>query len=204
MAVVSKNVYINVLDDIVNKYNNTVHRTRKMKPTVVTSDSYAEYNEDSNKKYHKFNVRDLVKISKYKIIFAKENKQNCHKKFLLLAKLKVQIRGLYVTSDLNGESITGSFYEKELKTTSQEKATMEKIIKKRVINCMTNGKETIIHLIVGLIKNTFLKIIQYFPKPFRSFRENINVKVDLLNYATRTDLKIFRTLILHVFHQKQI
>ena len=50
MAAVSKNVYFDVLDDIVNKYNNTVHRTTKMKPIEVTSDSYAEYTEDSKEK----------------------------------------------------------------------------------------------------------------------------------------------------------
>ena len=48
MAAVSKNVYSDVLDNIFNKYNNTVHRTTKMKPIDVTSDSYPEYNEDSN------------------------------------------------------------------------------------------------------------------------------------------------------------
>ena len=50
MTAISKNVYFDVLDDIVNKYNNTVHRTIKMKATNVTNDSYAEYNEESNKK----------------------------------------------------------------------------------------------------------------------------------------------------------
>ena len=50
MTAVSKNVYFYVLDDIVNKYNNTVHRTIKMKPIDVTSDSHAEHNEDSNEK----------------------------------------------------------------------------------------------------------------------------------------------------------
>ena len=49
MTAISKNVYFDVLNDIVNKYNNTVHKTIKMKP-IVTNDSYAEYNEDSNKK----------------------------------------------------------------------------------------------------------------------------------------------------------
>ena len=71
MTAVSKNVYFDVLDDIVNKYNNTVHRTIKMKPIDVTSDSYAEYNEDSNEKDPKFKVGDRVRISKYKKIFAK-------------------------------------------------------------------------------------------------------------------------------------
>ena len=46
MAVISKNVYFDLLDDIVDKYNNTVHKTIKMKPIDVTSGSYAEYNEN--------------------------------------------------------------------------------------------------------------------------------------------------------------
>ena len=50
MTTVSKNVYVDVLDHIVNKYNNTVHRTIKMKPIYVTNDSFVEYNEDSIKK----------------------------------------------------------------------------------------------------------------------------------------------------------
>ena len=48
MTAISKNVYIDVLDNIVNKYNNTVHKTIKMKPINVTDDSLAEYNEDFN------------------------------------------------------------------------------------------------------------------------------------------------------------
>ena len=48
MTAVSKNVYFDVLDNIVNKYNNTVHRTIKIQSANVTSDSYAEYSEDSN------------------------------------------------------------------------------------------------------------------------------------------------------------
>ena len=62
MTAISKNVYFDVLDDIVNKYNNAVHRTIKMKHIELTDDSYAEYNEDSNKKDPKFNVGDHVMI----------------------------------------------------------------------------------------------------------------------------------------------
>ena len=54
-----------MLDDIVNKYNNTVHRTIKMKSIDVTSDSYAEHSEEYNEKDRKFKVGDLVRISKY-------------------------------------------------------------------------------------------------------------------------------------------
>ena len=72
MTSISKKFYFDVLDDIVNKYNNTVHRTIKMKPIDVTDKSYAEYNEDFNKKDSKIKVGDDVRISKYKNIFAKE------------------------------------------------------------------------------------------------------------------------------------
>ena len=48
MTAISKNIYFDALDDIVNKYNDTVHRTIKMKPIDVTSDSYPEYNENPN------------------------------------------------------------------------------------------------------------------------------------------------------------
>ena len=48
MATIPKHTYFDALDDIVDKYNNTVHRTIKMKPVKVMNNSYAEYNEDSN------------------------------------------------------------------------------------------------------------------------------------------------------------
>ena len=94
MAAVSKNVYFDVLDDIVNKYNNTVHRSIKMKPIDVTSDSYAEYNEDSNEKDPKFKVGDHVRISKYKNIFAKGYTQNWSEDAFVVSKIKIQFRGL--------------------------------------------------------------------------------------------------------------
>ena len=71
MTAISKNVYFNVLDDIVDKYNNTVYKTIKMKPIDVTENSYAEYNEDFNKNDPKCKVGDYIRISKYKNIFAK-------------------------------------------------------------------------------------------------------------------------------------
>ena len=62
MTAISKNIYFNVLDDIVDKYNNTYHKTINMKPIDVKSDSFAQYNEDSNKKDPKFKVGDHVRI----------------------------------------------------------------------------------------------------------------------------------------------
>ena len=87
MTAISKNVYFNVLDDMVNKYNNTVHRTIKMKPIYVTSDSYAEYNEDSNEKDSKFKIGDRVRISKYKNIFAKGYTQNWSQEVFIISKI---------------------------------------------------------------------------------------------------------------------
>ena len=70
MRNISKNVYFDVLDDIVEKYNNTYHRTIKIKPTDVGDDSFAEYIEETNEKDSKFKENDHVsKISKYKTIF---------------------------------------------------------------------------------------------------------------------------------------
>ena len=119
-----------MIDDIVNKYNNIVHRTIKMKPINVTSDSYAEYNEDSNQKGPKFRVGDRVRISKYKNIFAKGYTQNWSEEVFVVSKLKDTVPWTYVISDLNGETITERFYEKELGKTSQEKFRREKVIKK--------------------------------------------------------------------------
>ena len=64
MIAISKTVYFDVLDDVVNKYNNTVHRTIKMKPIDFINDSFAEYNKASNKRNRKFKVGDHVIISK--------------------------------------------------------------------------------------------------------------------------------------------
>ena len=105
MTAISKNVYFYVLDDIVNKYNNTVQRTIKEKPIDVISDSYAEYNQDSNEKDPKYKVGDDVKISKYKNIFAKGYTQNWSEKVFVVSKIKDTVPPTYVISDLNGEPI---------------------------------------------------------------------------------------------------
>ena len=62
MTAMSKNVYFNVSNNIVDKYNNTYHKTIKMKPIDVKSDFFAEYNKESNEKDPKFKVNDHVRI----------------------------------------------------------------------------------------------------------------------------------------------
>ena len=62
MTAISKHVYFDVLNDIVDEYNNTYRRTIKMKPIDVRSDSFAEYNEESNEKDPKYKIGDHVRI----------------------------------------------------------------------------------------------------------------------------------------------
>ena len=126
MTAISKIAYFNVLDDIVNKYNNTVYRAIKMKPIDVTSDSYVEYNENFNKKDPKFKIRDCLRISKCKNIFAKGYAPNWSEEFFVVSKIKNTVPWTYVINDLNGEKIIGSFYKKELQKTNQKEFTIEK------------------------------------------------------------------------------
>ena len=102
-----------------------------MKPIDVTSDSYAAYNEDSIVTKPKFKVGDRVRTSKYKNIFAKGYTQNWSEEVFIVSKIKNTVRWTYVITDLNGEPITGSFYEKELQKTSQEKFRIEKVLKRK-------------------------------------------------------------------------
>ena len=131
MTAISENVYFDVLDDIVNNHNNTVHRTIKMKPIDVTDDSYAEQNENFNKKDHKFKVGDHVRISKYKNMFPKGYSPNWSEEVFVVSKIKNTVPWTYAASDLNGEEITGRFYEKELQITSQEKSRIENVLKRK-------------------------------------------------------------------------
>ena len=120
-----------MLDDIVNKYNNTVKKTIKMKPMDVTDDSYAECNENFNKKKPTFKVDDHVRISKYKNIFAKGYAPNWSEEVFVVSKIKNTVPLTYVNNDLNGEEITESFYEKELQKTSQKEFRIEKVLKRK-------------------------------------------------------------------------
>ena len=69
MTSVSRNVYIDKLDDIVNEYNNTYHSTIKMKPLDVKSNTYFDSSREINDKDFKFKIGDIVRISKFKSIF---------------------------------------------------------------------------------------------------------------------------------------
>ena len=76
MTSVSKNVYIDKLDNIVDEYNNAYHRTIKMKPANVKDNTYIDFKREVNDKDLKFKVGNRVRISKYKNVFAKGHTPN--------------------------------------------------------------------------------------------------------------------------------
>ena len=112
MTAISKNVYFDVLNDIVDKHNNAYHKTIKMKSVDVKNGSFAEYNEEFIEKDPKFKVNDHVRISKYKNIFPKGYTPNWSEEAFVVKKAKNTVLWTYVLNDLNGEGTVGSLYEK--------------------------------------------------------------------------------------------
>ena len=85
MTSISKNVCIDKLDDIVNKYN-TFYRTTKIKPVDIKSNKYINSSKEINDKKPKFRISDIVRISKYKDIFAKDYVPNWSEEFFVIKK----------------------------------------------------------------------------------------------------------------------
>ena len=88
MTSVSKNVYIDKLDDIVNKYNNMYHSTIKMKPIDLKSSIYIDSSKEIHDKDYKFKIGDTVRISKYQNIFAKGYTPNWSEELFVIKKVK--------------------------------------------------------------------------------------------------------------------
>ena len=126
-----KYVYIDKLDDKVNEYNNVYHRIIKMKPIEVKDNTYIDSIKEVNDKDSKFKVGDHVRISKYKNIFAKGYTPNWSEEVFVIKEVKNTVPWTYVISDLNGEEIIGTFYEKKLRKTNQEKFRIEKVLRRK-------------------------------------------------------------------------
>ena len=88
MTSISKNVYIDKLDDIVDKYYNTYHTTIKMKPIDVKDNTYINADKEINNKDPKFKVSNRVRISKYKNIFAKSYTPNWSEQVFVIKTVK--------------------------------------------------------------------------------------------------------------------
>ena len=131
MAAVSKNLYIDKLDDIVNEQNNTFHRAITIKPLKVEDNTYTDSIKEVNDKDPKFKIVDHVRISRYKNIFAKGYTPNWSEEVFVIKEDKNIVPWTYGINDLNGEEIIGTCYEKELQKKDQQGFGIEKVIKKR-------------------------------------------------------------------------
>ena len=101
MTSVSKNSFVDKLDDILNKYNNTYHSTIKMKPIDVKSSAYIDSSKEIKEEDPKFKISDIVRISKYKKIFAKGYIPNFSEEVFVIKEVKNTVPWMYVISDLN-------------------------------------------------------------------------------------------------------
>ena len=115
MTSVSKNVYIDKLDDIVGEYDDTYHRKIKMKLADVKDNTYIDFEKEVNDKYPKFKVGDNVRISKYKNILLKDTHQPSLKNFSLLVKLKIQFHGHMLLMTLMVKKLLEYFMKKNYK-----------------------------------------------------------------------------------------
>ena len=134
----SKNVYINVLPDLVREYNNTRHSSVKMTQTKASKKEnelgvwrnlYRDHLEIKDIK-PKFSVGDKVRISKKKKTFEKRYTTKWTEEIFMIVEVKLTSPLTYKIADLNGEEITGTFYEPEWQKTSQELFRIEKVIKR--------------------------------------------------------------------------
>ena len=131
MTSISKNVYIDKLDDIVNNYNITYHSTIKKKPVDVKNKIYIDFKNDVNDVHPKFRVSDHVRSSKYRNSFTKGYMPNCSEEVFVVNEVKNTVPCTYVIVDLNGKEIVGTFYEKELQKTNQQEFRIEKLLKRK-------------------------------------------------------------------------
>jgi hypothetical protein len=129
--------WLELLPIIVDKYNNTVHNTIKMKPSKVNKTNAkilltTIYNNIKKVIPHKFNVGDHVRISKYRTVFTKGYSENWTNEIFKIIKIQITNPTTYILQDLNGETLHGGFYEFELqKVMHSDVYLIEKIIRKK-------------------------------------------------------------------------
>ena len=109
MTSISKNVYIDKLNNIVNKYSNTYRTAIKLKPADIKSNAHVTSSKELNDKNPKFKIGDIVRISKYQNIFAKS-----------------YVLWKYVISDLNSEEIVGEYYRNKIQKKKKKKKKNQK------------------------------------------------------------------------------
>ena len=149
--------YVDVLDLLVNQYNNSIHSSIKMTPNE------ASRKENENKVWRnlypelggktlspKFTIDHNVRITKKKKIFDKRYTERWTEEVFKISKILLTIPVTYKITDYNGEEIQGSFYEQELQKTKQDIFRFEKIIRQEEIKVLLNGWVIMIRLTRGL------------------------------------------------------
>ena len=137
--------YINVLPEMVDKYNNTKHRSIGMTPVEASLPKNSDkvyfnlYKNMPEKTEPKFSVGDKVRITKKKGVFSKGYETNWTKELFVITEVQSTNPPTYKIQDMNGEEIQGTFYEQELQKSEQEIFRIEKIIRSR----NKNGKKEI-------------------------------------------------------------
>ena len=152
---------------IVRKFNKT-----KVQSLFIDNLKWSTY-IDSSKEINvidtKFKVGDIVRISKYKNIFAKGYVPNWSEEIFVIKNVKNTVPWTYVISDLKGKDIVGTFYEKELQNTNQKEFRVEKVIKRKGDKPYVKRKN--------------------YDSSFNSWIDKkVKVELDLSNYATKADL----------------
>ena len=130
-------IFYNIIDDLVNKYNNKYHSTIKMTPVEGSKKNNENkikniYNFDKTKKPGKFKIGDRVRISLEKNIFEKLYETNWTEEIFVIYDIKYSNVPYYYLKDLNDEKLEGTFYEQELQKTNFKKDNeyiIEKVLK---------------------------------------------------------------------------
>ena len=102
-----------------------------MKPVDVKSNTYIDSNKENNNKDPKCKIGDIVRISKFKNIFAKGYTANWWEEVFVIKKAKNTVLWTFVINGLNGEEIVGTFYEIELQKINKKEFRIEKVIKRK-------------------------------------------------------------------------
>jgi transposase InsO family protein len=126
--------WIDMLEQLMNDYNNRKHSTIKMSPTKASELTGPIINSKQQLAKPKFKIGDTVRISRVKGLFEKGYLPNWSEQVYKIIKIKQTIPTTYIIADLKGEVIKGSFYEQELQKTDQSVFRIEKVIRKKKIN----------------------------------------------------------------------
>ena len=102
-----------------------------MKHADVNSNTYINSSKEINNKDPRYKIGDIVRISKYKNIFAKGQVPNWSEEVSVIKKVKNTVLWTYINNDLNVEEIVGTFYKNELQKTNQKEFRIEKVIKRK-------------------------------------------------------------------------